>query len=404
MVKSAVFDGNELLNLASSSVFAEAGYKELSSLSLQRCHISHLGIKVFSELARLVSLDLSHNKLTKCTSDQWKGLLNVKILDLSYNQITKIEKDAFEEMKHLEKLILAKNYLVTLSYDPPDGLRRLDLTGNRLSCDCQLSELMDRAGLEVVGECAGPRRLEGRSFSALRLSEFYCRPAVWQMWWQRKGDDRGRAGRLVLQPGQRVKLDCYTKGNPKPRVLWHHHGTVIGQEEDGNLDVSERNHPGGLGSAVNVISSLSIRNASLDYSGTWTCAASNVEGHSEQELTVFLAGSEHEGISSTSASPLYVWIVTACCAVLLLVVVGIIICCCRCRTAKAKLSTSSFMFLNSSEERVEAEETEDIYEEIRKSSLPGTLCKNNNQVSSYIHSAHVHTLQILFFIIETILG
>ena len=75
-------------------------------------------------------------------------------------------------MKHLEKFILLKNFLVTLPYAPPERLRRLHLTGNRLSCDCQLSEFTDRAGLEVVGECAGPGRLEGRTFSAVRLSEF----------------------------------------------------------------------------------------------------------------------------------------------------------------------------------------------------------------------------------------
>ena len=56
-------------------------------------------------------------------------------------------------------------------------------------------------------------------------------------------------------------LSCSAEGFPRPSIVWYMNGTMI---SDGVTSVEE---------LLNVISTLTISNASFDYSGTYFCQA-----------------------------------------------------------------------------------------------------------------------------------
>jgi Leucine-rich repeat (LRR) protein len=106
----------------------------LKYLDLDFCNINYLPIKAFQNLTNLKELHLSNNRLVKLDGQRYEQSLNTPIttqnifsgpiqleeLDLSNNQFRSLETSLFENLQNL---------------------RRLDISGNPLECNCNLQTL-----------------------------------------------------------------------------------------------------------------------------------------------------------------------------------------------------------------------------------------------------------------------
>ncbi|XP_054721560.1 toll-like receptor Tollo [Uloborus diversus] len=111
-----------------------------SQYSLQVLHLSHNEIEVISDYAfsstyKLHSLMLNNNRLKRLTSVTFSGLNVLNVLLLNSNDIDFVHTDAFRNNSALMELNLAGNKLNTVpsAVQPLQLLRSLDLSDNRIT-------------------------------------------------------------------------------------------------------------------------------------------------------------------------------------------------------------------------------------------------------------------------------
>lgn len=112
------------------------GLHFLSNLSLQRNLLKgSLTSGFLSGAAKLVSLDLSYNAITKITLGALENCKNLRTLDLSNNKIDIIEDHAFRNLSSLVNLQLSHNQIISVSgwsLAHLSKLVNLDLSNNAL--------------------------------------------------------------------------------------------------------------------------------------------------------------------------------------------------------------------------------------------------------------------------------
>lgn len=120
--------------------------------SCNNCNLRLLSKNTFDSMTGIVTLLLSHNKLTDVSTGVFKNLTSLIELDLSYNEIITIEDKAFKFNLNLEKLTLSFNPLKSLHpnlFKHNNDLKMLDLSScgifklwTTLSTDVQLKSIL----------------------------------------------------------------------------------------------------------------------------------------------------------------------------------------------------------------------------------------------------------------------
>ena len=104
-------------------------------------HITVLKQGIFSPLVSLETLILKWSGISVIAGATFLHLNNLQDLFLQYNRIESIDKDLLKGTPNLRNLSLYKNQILTILPHTviPKQIEQLDITGNPLICDCQLS-------------------------------------------------------------------------------------------------------------------------------------------------------------------------------------------------------------------------------------------------------------------------
>ncbi|CAG9764180.1 unnamed protein product [Ceutorhynchus assimilis] len=122
------------LNILTNNLFSDL--VNLDILNLNKNEIFYIQPYAFSGLINLKYLYLSHNRLRKIEDRMFKDLQNLKILYLEHNDIFELHQHAFVNLKNLHYLYLNNNsinYLVQYNFKPLNNLVDLQLRLNNLS-------------------------------------------------------------------------------------------------------------------------------------------------------------------------------------------------------------------------------------------------------------------------------
>jgi len=97
-------------------------------------------------------------------------------VDLSNNpRLSDIQPYAFPRILHIQTLLLSYTGLTSLHEDsiPWNRLIKLDLSGTRMVCSCQLAWLTS-SGDVTGGVCSQPSRLAGTNLSQITTADLGC--------------------------------------------------------------------------------------------------------------------------------------------------------------------------------------------------------------------------------------
>ncbi|XP_074083117.1 chondroadherin-like protein isoform X2 [Macrotis lagotis] len=174
---------------------ALAGLPGLRRLSLDHNELQALPGEALSRPEGLVQLELGHNPLTYLGEEDGLALWALRDLALDHAALQDVGAGAFARCPRLRSLDLQSNQLGGLP--PLEGvgqLRKLNLSGNPLLCDCAarpLWEWVARARVQTDGLCLEPSRLKGEALESLRAKDLYC---------QRQGDKKEEGEKGALRP------------------------------------------------------------------------------------------------------------------------------------------------------------------------------------------------------------
>ncbi|XP_047350841.1 carboxypeptidase N subunit 2-like isoform X2 [Vespa velutina] len=169
--------------------FILQGMPSLTHLKI-RGNISSVDLDAFSDLGKLIDLDLSYCHIQHISMDAFYGLEKVKRIDLSNNDLEFIPPGLFstQYQKELNEIILTKNKLTTLPWDffktlwtvnKPSQVQNIKLDGNPWDCTCSMAtwnpHLVNRIR-ETAPRCFTPKRLQNWGvFHALRKGGLQCK-------------------------------------------------------------------------------------------------------------------------------------------------------------------------------------------------------------------------------------
>ena len=115
------------------------------TLVLKNCSIDNLDKYVFSDLMRLINLDLSENNIEFLDRNTFSKLHKLAHLSLHKNRLSYLRKGTFSYQKALVYLDLRENklnYLPTSIIHELRSLKMLYITGNPLLCNIELKSIM----------------------------------------------------------------------------------------------------------------------------------------------------------------------------------------------------------------------------------------------------------------------
>ncbi|XP_072928437.1 leucine-rich repeats and immunoglobulin-like domains protein 1 isoform X1 [Hemitrygon akajei] len=173
---------NSLMRLDESSLVGLSG---LQSLRLSHNSISHIADGAFKGLRSLQQLELDNNEISgiiEDTNGAFAGLDNLSKLTLFGNKIKSVAKKAFVGLEALEHLNLGNNMIRSIqgeAFSRMKNLKELYMNSDSFLCDCQLKWLPQwLIGRDfqsnVVGTCAHPESLKGRSIFIVPSESFVC--------------------------------------------------------------------------------------------------------------------------------------------------------------------------------------------------------------------------------------
>ncbi|XP_059056388.1 leucine-rich repeat neuronal protein 3-like [Achroia grisella] len=124
-------------------------------LNLSRCGIQFIESTSFRDLQEMVTLDLSHNKLTSAklsphafegrySPEEYEPLISMRNLNLAYNDLHSLHQDLFEHLPELAELDLSGNPLTTIDQVTLIAISSLPMLKVLRLRSCQLTEIPDK--------------------------------------------------------------------------------------------------------------------------------------------------------------------------------------------------------------------------------------------------------------------
>ncbi|XP_022659879.1 uncharacterized protein LOC111249804 [Varroa destructor] len=317
----------QVLNLSNNTIsflgpreFHAKGYSNLQRIHVARCGLSMIAPSAFHLLTNLVELDLSSNKLHRVPSsalsdcgslrrlslsfnpietihdDAFRGLSRLGTLELNFCRLTVVESLAFRGLRSLEFLRMAHNLLkrvppnALIEHLPPQ-LYGVNLEENPWTCDCEMRQVRqwmeeNNIPLSAPPKCAHPHRLQGVSWQALELADFACAPELAAI------DSVAAA-----VEAENATLRCEVEAQPpsSTAISWAFNGRPIR-----NMSLIS------FGRQLYIIreevslsrvktSVLTIVNAFVKDSGSYTCVATNRAGNVSGHATLHIYPREEFG-------------------------------------------------------------------------------------------------------------
>lgn len=313
--------GNNLQILA-SGMFYRAGLLNLQRVYMSQCRIGQIDSRALKGLTNVVEIDLSRNMLTAVPSATLADVPLLRDLSLANNPIQKIEPDAFRNSAGLVRLDMSGcelHAVAATAFAGIDRLETLKLGANRLTgllagtveslnkvhgvelhenpwhCDCTMRPVKvwlteNNIPTAVDPSCAtGPGRVANRTFSALTVDDFACRPDIQQ-------DE----ATVEAATGDNASVSCRVHSTPAAKVSWYWNGRPLANNTAfGPFQRAFVTDGGGH-------SSLLLTNVQPEDSGRFLCVAENRAGRAEANFTLtvtrlgglaFLANGQVAGLS-----------------------------------------------------------------------------------------------------------
>ncbi|XP_034294083.1 leucine-rich repeat and fibronectin type III domain-containing protein 1 [Pantherophis guttatus] len=254
------------------------GLTNLRHLILGNNQISHIEASCFDEfLSTVEDLDLSYNNLEALPWEAIGQMVSLNTLTLDHNLIDHIAEGTFSQLQKLVRLDMTSNRLQKL---PPDNLflraevlanvrgthpstLTISFGGNPLHCNCELLWLRRLTREDDLETCASPEHLMDKYFWSIPEEEFICEPPL---------ITRQYSSKAFIMEGQGVSLKCKAVGDPEPSIHWIapdgkliHNTTRATVYENGTLDIFI---------------------TTLKDNGIFTCIASNAAGEATAPVEV----------------------------------------------------------------------------------------------------------------------
>ena len=99
----------------------------LQSVRINYCNITHVQVDMFTNIEKLLFLDLSHNQILLLEENSLSGLKYLLSLDLRSNHLSYLPSRIFDGLSNLENLLLSGNQLLTIETSVFDNLFKLKL-------------------------------------------------------------------------------------------------------------------------------------------------------------------------------------------------------------------------------------------------------------------------------------
>ncbi|KAJ7304082.1 hypothetical protein JRQ81_011606 [Phrynocephalus forsythii] len=254
------------------------GLSNLRHLILGNNQISSIEPSSFDEfLATVEDLDLSYNNLVTLPWEAIGQMVSLNTLTLDHNLIDHIAEGTFSQLQKLVRLDMTSNRLQKLPLDSlflraqvlanARGTHPSTLTisfgGNPLHCNCELLWLRRLTREDDLETCASPEHLMDKYFWSIPEEEFICEPPL---------ITHQYASKSFIMEGQSVSLKCKAVGDPEPSIHWIapdgkliHNTTRLTIYDNGTLDV--------------LITTLKDN-------GPFTCIASNAAGEATAQVEI----------------------------------------------------------------------------------------------------------------------
>ncbi|KAK9394247.1 leucine-rich repeat and fibronectin type III domain-containing protein 1 [Crotalus adamanteus] len=254
------------------------GLTNLRHLILGNNQISLIEASCFDEfLSTVEDLDLSYNNLEALPWEAIGQMVSLNTLTLDHNLIDHIAEGTFSQLQKLVRLDMTSNRLQKL---PPDNLflraqvlanvrgthpstLTISFGGNPLHCNCELLWLRRLTREDDLETCASPEHLMDKYFWSIPEEEFICEPPL---------ITRQYSSKAFIVEGQGVSLKCKAVGDPEPSIHWIapdgkliHNTTRATVYDNGTLD---------------------ILITTLKDNGLFTCIASNAAGETTAPVEV----------------------------------------------------------------------------------------------------------------------
>lgn len=311
------------LQILAPSAFSQVGLLNLQRVYMSDCRIGQIDSRALRGLNNVVEIDLSRNMLTAVPSATLADVPLLRDLSLADNPIQKIEPEAFRAcpglvrldmsgcelhavaatafagIDRLETLKIGRNRLTGLLAGTVDTLNKVhgvELHDNPWHCDCTMRPVklwLTKNNIPTVIDpsCAtGPGRVANRTFAALHVDDFACRPDIQQ-------DDPT----VEAATGDNASVACRVHSSPAAKVSWYWNGRALANNSAfgpfQRVFMTERG--GGH-------SSLLLTNVQPSDSGQFLCVAENRAGRAEANFTLvvtrlgglaFLANGQVAGLS-----------------------------------------------------------------------------------------------------------
>lgn len=126
------------LSASISTVLSKKCGPNLKVLDLSHNNIESLSPAIFSNLGKLLELNLSNNGMTFIADRALEGLVSLSVINLAENRINSLPPELFSEAKNVKEINLSNNTLNVLApgiFNDLEQLLSLDLSHNQLASE-----------------------------------------------------------------------------------------------------------------------------------------------------------------------------------------------------------------------------------------------------------------------------